>query len=183
MSSSSEPFELRVDEEIVLRPPYLSIAAELFQLVDTNREYLSEWMSWTPNTNSVEDVAEFIHQTTASRKEGKSLVCVIQYRDQVVGVVGFNRISKALRMAELGYWLASDHQRRGIMLRSCRAMIDYAFQTLQLEKIEIRAAQENHRSRRVCENLGSTLEGVISHSDRLGDRILSHAVYGLLRPS
>ena len=48
-----------------------------------------------------------------------------------------------------------------------------------MEKVQIAAADGNAKSRAVCERLGMKLEGIITNRERIGDRILNHAIYGI----
>jgi ribosomal-protein-serine acetyltransferase len=56
---------------------------------------------------------------------------------------------------------------------------NYAFSHLNMNKVEISAAVDNAASRAVCERLGMGLEGVITNAEKVGDRIFTHAIYGL----
>ena len=56
-----------------------------------------------------------------------------------------------------------------------------AFIELDMQKVEISAAVENQSSRKVCERLGFSLEGVITCSENLNGRVVDHAIYGLSR--
>ncbi len=48
-----------------------------------------------------------------------------------------------------------------------------------MEKVEIRVATKNTPSRNVCEKLGCSLEGEVSHSENLNGGIVSHAIYAI----
>ena len=58
-----------------------------------------------------------------------------------------------------------------------------AFTDLDMDKVEISAAEKNVASRKVCERLGFKLEGVITQAENINGRIVDHAVYGLSRIS
>lgn len=60
-------------------------------------------------------------------------------------------------------------------------LIDIAFNKLDMEKVEISAATGNQSSRKVCERLHFTLEGIITRDENLNGRIVDHAIYGLHR--
>lgn len=47
-------------------------------------------------------------------------------------------------------------------------------------RLEVRAATENHRSRRVPERLGFVKEGVLRDAERINDRYIDHIVYSVL---
>lgn len=66
------------------------------------------------------------------------------------------------------------------MTRACQAMITYAFHTMKLNKVEIRCATENVRSRAIPERLGFKEEGLIRQAEWLYDHYVDLVVYGLL---
>lgn len=105
----------------------------------------------------------------------------IEYFNEIVGVTGYNTIHKDLKKVEIGYWLSSKQQGKGIITRSCNKLIQYAFNELDIEKVQISVAAENIKSRNVCERLGFKLEGIIKNSEKLHDKIVDHAVYGLYK--
>ena len=84
------------------------------------------------------------------------------------------------RSTSIGYWLAEGYQGKGIMIKSCRSLIDYAFGNLGLNRVEIRCAVENSRSRAIPKNLGFTKEGIIRDAEWLYDHYVDHVVYGML---
>ena len=96
-----------------------------------------------------------------------------------MGNCGFHSINHELKVAEIGYWIGKEFQGKGIMTRVCRYLVDYAFSKLNIDKIEISAAEKNLRSRAVCERIGMQLEGIITNREKVGDQILDHAIYGI----
>ena len=68
----------------------------------------------------------------------------------------------------------------GIMMKVAKTLTDYAFSELQLNKVEIRAAFENMKSRAIPERLGFVNEGCIRQAEWLYDHFVDHAVYGML---
>ena len=172
-------FRLNVDKEIELLFPQASLAPELFQLVDADRERLGLWMDWVDATRSVADVEAFIERSILGFAKQESMACFIQYKGALAGVASFGTLSRSLRKVEIGYWIAAEHEGKGIVQRSCERLIEYAFHDWGMEKVELRVAPENLKSRRVCERLGCQLEGEFSHAERLGERIVGHVVYAL----
>ncbi len=66
------------------------------------------------------------------------------------------------------------------MTKTVKALMHYAFEELQLNKVEIRAAVGNVKSRAIPERLNFTIEGTIRDAEWLYDRYVDHVVYGML---
>ena len=174
-------FEFTVDEEIALRLLEPRHDAALFALVDANRKYLRRWMAWLDSTKSVADIAEFTRKTRQQFADNQGFVAGIWYRGALCGVVGHNHISWSNRACTLGYWLSEDLQGRGIMTQSCRAIVDYSFDELELNRVEIRAATKNAHSRAIPERLGFRREGTIREIEWLYNDFVDHEIYGVLK--
>lgn len=171
-------FYRTVDPEIKLSLLHPHYADDLFKLIDIDREYLSQWLSWPAHTKTASDCESFAKQMLHSYADGKSMACCVHYQGTLVGTAGFNVIDHSLKRVEIGYWLASAYQGKGIVTRTCQKLIQIAFEELAIEKVQIAAAEDNLASRAVCERLGLSLEGIIKNSENLNGRIVNHAVYG-----
>ncbi|HGF7528491.1 TPA: GNAT family N-acetyltransferase, partial [Vibrio cholerae] len=176
-------FTLDVDTDLKLALVDPKFAPQYLEIVSREREYLSQWLAWPPHVNSEEFFLSFIKRSLHDYADGKSLVCGMIYKDKLVGNISFNSISYQLKKVEMGYWLSSDYQGKGIVSRSVLKLIDVAFTDLDMEKVQISAATGNQPSRNVCERLGFVLEGTITRAENLNGRIVDHAVYGLDRTS
>lgn len=155
-------------------------AEPLFRAVDENRSYLRQWLPWLDLTESSADTLAFIHRTRQQLAENNGFQTAILYHGEIVGMIGHIGIEWSHRSTSLGYWLAEAAQGRGLMTTACRAYIGHAFGELGLNRVEIRAAVENRKSRAIPERLGFTLEGVIRDAEWLYGHFVDHAVYGLL---
>lgn len=174
-------FKLELDEEITLKHVEESDAAEIFRLTNKSRNELREWLPWVDGTKTKRDSLAFIQMTLQAFEARKGLNCGIYYRGGLCGMVGYNLIDWQNRTGHIGYWLATDFVGHGIMSRSVSGLIDYGFYELDLNRMEIRAAVENGKSRAIPERLGFKQEGVIRQGEWLYDHFVDHAVYGMLR--
>ena len=155
-------------------------AAEIYEIVDRNREYLTEWLPWVDTTHSAGDVAVFIRGSLQQFARNEGFHAAMVYNGRIRGSVGLKPVDWANRKTEIGYWLASDCQGKGLITDACRAVIDLAFGEWNLHKIEIRVAVGNERSAAVPQRLGFTLEGTLRHAQQLRDRWLDLRIFGLL---
>jgi ribosomal-protein-serine acetyltransferase len=158
-----------------------SDADELFALADANRAHLEPWMPWIPVTRTPDDTRQFIRLTRRQLADDDGMqLAIVGVDGAIAGVVGFHRIDWANRATSIGYWLAADRQGRGLITEAVRALVDYAFGSRGLHRIEIAAAVDNARSRAVPERLGFREEGVRRDAERHGERYLDLVVYALL---
>ena len=67
------------------------------------------------------------------------------------------------------------------MTKACREFVDYAFNTLELNRVEIRCAEDNLKSRAIPERLGFTKEGIIRDGELLNHGYVDSVVYGILK--
>ncbi|MEZ2414096.1 GNAT family N-acetyltransferase [Muriicola sp. E247] len=81
-------------------------------------------------------------------------------------------------------WLGREYQGSGLNTHMKQLMIDYAFQTLQFEKVEFRIDERNVRSRKAVEKLGAVLEGILRKNVYLTDGFKRNTCcYGLFPES
>ena len=173
-------FAQRIDDEIKLRIFDERHAAESFALVDSNREYLREYMPWVDDTRFDEDTRAFIRRSRADMANENGFAAGIWYRGNLAGTIGVNSINRFNRKAEIGYWLGEEFQGKGIMTRCCRAVVTYLFDDQQLEKVEIHAAETNARSRAIPQRLGFVEEGTLRMLAYHDGKREGLVVYGML---
>ncbi len=155
-------------------------AGMLFALVDDNRAHLRRYLPWVDATRNVADSVVFIHGCLEQFARSQSVNVGLFSQGALAGMVGYHTFDWANRRTGVGYWLAEGHQGKGLMTRAVKALTTHAFMTLGLNRLEIRAATENRRSRGVPERLGYRFEGSCRQAEWLHDRFVDHAVYGML---
>ena len=173
-------FSIKIDGGIELKLLSEHDAAAMFHLINTNRIYLRQWLPWIDYTQSIEDERSFIHSTIVQYQENRSISCAIWYQGRIVGSLGYHPFDWVNRKVEIGYWLAEQFQGRGIMTKSCNALLAYAFNELKLNKVEIRCATGNTQSCAIPERLNFKLEGIIRNAEWLYDHYVDLRLYGLL---
>lgn len=156
-----------------------SDAEELYSLIEHDREYLAEWLPWAPG-QTLDGTRAFIAHTRKQLGGNDGFQCAIMDAGRIIGIVGYHRVDWANRGTSIGYWLAAREQGRGTMALSVRTLIDWAFDGWALNRVEIRAAVGNERSRAVLRRLGLREEGVLLGVERIGGRYLDHVVYAVL---
>ena len=168
-----------IDEELQLRLHEEQYAEEYFALIERNRAYLREWMPWAAFEGSLEETKAYMKQTLLQFANREELQTGIWYQNKLVGCIGYH-MDWADRKVEIGYWLDSSMQGKGLVTRVCRALVTYAFDQHNLNKVEIHCAPGNTRSRAIPERLGFTQEGIIRQAERFEDHYNDLVIYGML---
>ena len=173
-------FGLQLDDAIELRILEKRDAEALFELTDSCRDYLRQWLPWVDDIRKIDDTKEFIAATLRQFASGDGAQAGIWSDGQLAGVIGHHYLDLQNKRTSLGYWLGESFQGRGIMTRCCRYFVNHAFSQLGLHRVEIRCAVDNQKSRAIPERLGFELEGVLRHNEVLYERVVDHAVYSML---
>ncbi len=166
--------------DIVLERLRLDHAEELYDLTDSNREYLKEWLPWLDHIRSCDDTKRFIAATIKEYSEGGAPNFAIICGGNVCGVAGFHKIDKQHGIGAIGYWLAQKYTGHGMITKATKELLDIGFKDFSLNKIEIRCAEENLKSRAVPERLGFTYEATLRQCERLYSKFVNHAIYSML---
>ncbi|MBM7645410.1 ribosomal-protein-serine acetyltransferase [Scopulibacillus daqui] len=174
-------FTFKVDEQIELRLLEDNDAEPLFALVDKQRSYLREWLPWVDGVTSAANYSSTIKMWRKQFADNDGFQAGILYQQELCGMVGFHSYHWANRSTSIGYWLSKDFQGKGIMTRACQAIIRYAFSSLHMNRIEIRCAEENHKSRAIPERLGFKKEGTVRDGEFLYDHFVNTIIYSLLK--
>jgi len=174
-------FTMTVTDDVSLKLLQRSDAPSLFGLIDRSRMRLRTWLPWVDTTSTVEDSQAFIEGALSQFAASAGFQAAVLYRGELAGMVGFHDIHWANRAVSIGYWLGDGYEGHGIMTIACKALVEIAFATYALERVEIRAALENQRSRAVACRLGFVEEGVCRRAEWVLGRPLDHVIYGMLR--
>ncbi len=175
------PSRIPVDDEVELRLVAEGDAEEIFRYTDAHRAYLREWLPWVDATRSPEDTAAFVRRALEQVRLSDGFQTRILYRGEFAGMTGYHYHDWTNLRTEIGYWLREDLQGHGIMTRATRALVDFAFHNLGLNRVEIRAATDNRRSRAVPERLGFVQDGVLRDAAWLNDHFIDLVIYARLR--
>lgn len=107
----------------------------------------------------------------------------IELRDtgRIIGTCTLAEVSERNRRAELGFALGRSWWGQGYAVEAVTALLDYAFQTLDLHRVEADADPRNHSSIRLLERLGFVREGTLRERWLVGGEVQDSAFFGLLR--
>jgi ribosomal-protein-serine acetyltransferase len=170
-----------INEETRLELTVESHAADLFAAINTNRQHLSAFLPWVGYMQAVEDVRAYLKNCEILYAEQKEISFVIFHNDTAVGRIGIHHIIQMNKSGAIGYWLTKEAEGKGIITRSCIAIINHGFKELGLNRIELKAAVKNFRSQAIPERLGFIKEGTMRQAERVNETFLDLHLYAMLR--
>ncbi len=164
---------------------------ELFHLISMNHDHLKNWERWTVNMSTLKAAQYFIDQNKrqfdelfesenpAGNHPGFQLG--ILHDKKIIGLVGFQGLRLTDHICALGYWIDEHRQGKGFVSRSCKALTDYAFRELGMNRVEIQCAVENERSQKVAERLGFCREARLAEVECNNGEYIDHYLYRMLK--
>ena len=174
-------FGYQINDHLKLKILEEREAEPLFKLVDSNRNYLAEFLPFVEHTNKVEDSKTFIQSSLQQFARGDGFHCGIWYDQKLVGVIGLHYLDLVNKRTSIGYYLAEDFQKKGIMTRCTKALIQYVYEEYDINRIEIQMSTKNKKSRAIPIRRGFTQEGILRSDERVQGKFSDSYVYSLLR--
>ena len=142
-------------ERLMLRAPRLSDAKAVATLVNDRR--IAENTTRIPYPYSLADAEDFIAK--AAHAEAETAFAITLARGRLIGMCGLDRPRGG--EPEIGYWLGVPFWGEGYATEAVRALLDYAFEDLALDRVTAGARVSNPASRRVLEKCGFQWSSVV----------------------
>ncbi len=149
-------------KRLVLRQPTMKDAEWYF-------EYFSRpelvWGGGEPGPKNMrvarEQVREYLVDLYRKRR-GFRWIITLKGKGRPIGTLGYYKWApSASYQAEMGYDLAKEHWGNGIMTEAMKAVIDFGFEKMELNRIEVFVMPRNKRSIKMIKNLGFKREGLL----------------------
>jgi len=158
-----------------------SDASTVYRVVDNNRAYLRKWLPWVDSTDSPAVTESVIASWEKDYDNGNDVVLGIFENGKYVGNIGLHSIKRPNRSGMVGYWLSENAQGRGIVTDCVRALMDFGFGTLDLNRIYVYCAADNTKSRAIPERLGFVQEGTLQDGEHLYGVYHDLIIYGMVK--
>ncbi len=134
-----------------------------------------------PYPYTTEDARAYVFDCV-ERGDERRLVRAIEVGGEAVGSIGiFLGNDIAEKSAELGYWLAEEYWRKGIVSSAVLKLCKEAFETFDIVRIYAEPFSYNAGSRGVLEKAGFTFEGTMRSSVFKNGKVFDQSMYSLLR--
>lgn len=179
---NTESIQLKVNEDIILRQVQMSDAQAIFTTINTQRDYLGKWLPFVEYTKTLADSEMFINAVLKESNYVENYVFVILYNNNFVGLIGFKGTDSINKRTEIGYWLKEQFQKKGIITKSLIKLLEFAFEKMNMHRIQIRCSVGNIPSKNIPKRLNFILEGIERDGELLSNgKYTDLEVYSKLR--
>ncbi len=174
-----------LSERLELRLPR---RADYIAWVTTRRDGVDFLQPWEPiRGRDYETKASFYSRMgwahRAARNKSAFPFMIIRREDaRLLGAITLDNVRFGpAKAGTVGYWIGPDFARQGFMREALETVVDFAFERLDLSRIEAACLPENEASRGVLEKSGFKYEGVAQSYLQIAGRWRTHVLYARLR--
>ena len=178
--------QVRIEtDRMSLRPPQHSDFRAWTSLRRASAEFLIPWEpTWSSDHLTRKAFTNRVYWAQRSVSGGTAVPLFLFQRadDSLLGAITLDNIRRGPAQAgTLGYWIGERYARHGFMREAIEAVVHYAFNQLDLSRIEAACLPENAASRGVLEKSGFKYEGVAQSYLQINGRCRNHVLYANLR--
>jgi ribosomal-protein-alanine N-acetyltransferase len=132
----------------------------------------------------VKEEYKYLHGYASYNRSFLLFLLMERNSEKLIGRCGFHNWNKDHQRAEIGYVMEDeDYKQKGLMSEAVTTIIDFGFNSLQLNRIEALVGPSNEASIRILEKNGFQLEGVLREHFRRDDIWEDSRLCALLKPA
>lgn len=151
---------IKITSDIILQQLSINDAADIFNTINTQRDYLGKWLPFVEHTKKQEYTEKFIMEATNAPEDKFEYTFTIRINNTFAGIIGFKDTDRINKKTEMGYWLSENYQGNGIITKAVNKLCDFAFNELDINRIQIKCAVGNIKSKNIPKRLNFIYEGI-----------------------
>jgi ribosomal-protein-serine acetyltransferase len=171
---------LVVSDSITLRPAVLDDTEIFMALVRKNVSLLDPWFSKFEPPDTPEERREIMAADLEPSDRHERYWWMIEYKEMLVGKIDIHAMNRPSRSGSIGYWLDDAFTGNGIVTASTKAIINWGFNELNFNRIDIECALQNTASAGIPERLGLRREAILRQANIVNGDVQDMAIYAAL---
>jgi ribosomal-protein-alanine N-acetyltransferase len=170
---------MTIDGEVTIRPAVRSDAADVAALLSSQREHLAPWdPRREPAFFTRGGQRSRLSQVERDRAAGTSFRFLVLEAGELAGEISItNVVRRAFQSANLGYWIAGERCGRGVATAAVAAACTFAFEELELHRLEAGTLLHNIASQIVLDRNGFHAFGVAPGYLRIAGAWCDHVLF------
>lgn len=169
-------------DRLILRRYKIEDADAMYKNWASDSE-VTKFLTWQPHP-SVDVSRSIIEDWLKKYSDEKYYQWAIVLKDngnEPIGGISVVHMNEDISMVHIGYCLGRAWWRRGIMSEALKAVTDFMFDTVEVNRVEARHDPRNPNSGKVMQKCGMKYEGTLRSADRNNQGICDACYYARLR--
>lgn len=171
---------------LTLRFPVMDDFTQWAELRNQSRAFLVPWeASWPANDLSRSAFAHRLKHYRSNVKKDEAyplLIFKANEENRLVGGITVSHVRRGIaQTAQLGYWIGQPYSNRGFMCEAVKAVSNFCFDQLALNRVEAACLMHNGPSATVLRNAGYLQEGVARKYLKINGKWQDHLLFALLK--
>ncbi len=175
--------EIQIDDHVSLSQIRETDIDDLIQQI-SDKDVLENTLA-IPWPYTIEHAREWVETVEKERQSNGMLMnYAIRWDGKLAGGIGlFGKHMNPFNDAtdEVGYWLGKDFRRRGIMTKCLSTIVDEAFDTLPIARLQAMIFEYNTHSQQLVEKVGFKFEGRLKNYYRKNGQVFDCMSYAITR--
>lgn len=169
-----------IGENIILREYRQEDLSALRAWVNDNE--ITKYLAGTyRRPQTWEQTEEWLERRLNGDAGGEGFVISDKETGKYLGQIDLMMIDPIARKAEMAIVLMKSAQKKGCALESIRLLLDYAFGTMNLNRVWLKCAEENEPAVRCYRRAGFKIEGVLRNDLYIGGKYQNALIMGILK--
>ena len=176
-----------IESNVYIRPLTQADAKELLDLENRNRSFFESYSVHHPEDYWTLETQHKIIESSekAAQKDSSYHFGIFKIDgDTLIGTISLFQVLRGPRQcALLGYSLDQAHNGKGFTTEATKLVVNFAFETLNLHRIEAGVMPHNIGSIRVLEKAGFHKEGIAMKNVKINGAWEDHQMLAIINPN
>lgn len=169
-------------DRLILRRYVNEDAAAMYKNWASDEE-VTKYLTWP--THSSQDISQKVIDDWVNQYSSESYyhwtIVLKENGDVPIGDIAVVHMKEDISMAHIGYCIGRDYWHKGITSEALKAVMDFLFDVVGVNRIEAMHDPKNPNSGKVMKKCGMKYEGTLRSSDRNNQGICDACYYALLK--
>ena len=169
-------------DRLILRRYVKEDAMAMYKNWASDKE-VTKYLTWP--THSSQDISQKVIEDWVNQYSGESYyhwaIVLKENGDEPIGDIAVVHMKEDISMAHIGYCIGRAYWHKGITSEALKAVMDFLFDVVDVNRIEARHDSKNPNSGKVMKKCGLKYEGTLRSADRNNQGICDACYYALLK--
>jgi ribosomal-protein-alanine N-acetyltransferase len=143
---------------------------------------VAKFVTWEHH-RSIADSIHYVRMivNSYSRGEPSPWGIILKEEQKLIGTGGFHWWLYEHSRAEVGYTISARYWNRGLMTEALKAIIEFGFEKMMLNRIEAKCYVQNAPSEKVLQKCGMKFEGILRESLYVKEEFRDLKMYSIIK--